>query len=379
MDELIYFGAQVKALGDGKVGGYLVRYSDPKTPDLTGDFFSKSSDLGVSDGNHLPVYYQHGMDGLLKNRRIGGATVKYDDAGLWLEAQLEMRDEYERMIYELAEKGKLGWSSGAAGHLVEREQVGKAWHIKSWPIGEASLTPTPAEPRNNVLPLKSLLTPDDAVEQPGGKTEKVLKSSDEPMEKKDMEDKDIKAIVEDAVKAAVTATVESVEAKAAQIADQKVAEFKATLPEVKAGYHLEVVEDESDKAAKGNPFKTAGEFFAAVKNAAMYPSEQDKRLNPFKATGLNEAIPSQGGFLVPETVAAGLYERMYKVGQILPLVQRDPVEGNSMTINAADETSRVNGSRHGGITTYWLEEAGTITPSKPKFRQVNLKLKKVGV
>lgn len=374
MDELVYYGAEVKALGEGRVGGYLVRFSTPKDPDLSGDFFSKSTDLGVSDGNKLPVYYQHGMDGAIKNRRIGNAIVKFDDAGLWMEAQLELRDEYEKMIYEMAEAGKLGWSSGAAGHLVEREQIGKAWHIKSWPVAEASLTPTPAEPRNSAMPLKSLLTPADAVtEQAEGKNQSVLKG-EMPVENNIMDEKDIKAIVSETVQS----MTETIEAKAAQIADEKVKAFQATLPEVKAGYHLEVVEDEADKAAKGNPFKTAGEFFAAVRNAAEYPSEQDKRLLPFKATGLNEAIPSQGGFLVPETIAAGLYERMYKVGQILPLVQRDPVEGNSMVMNAVDETTRVNGSRHGGITTYWLEEAGSVTPSKPKFRQISLKLKKVG-
>ena len=68
-DELIYFGTEVKALGNGKVGGYLVRYSIPTDPDLTGDFFTKSTDFGIEDGSRLPVFYQHGMDGVLKNRK----------------------------------------------------------------------------------------------------------------------------------------------------------------------------------------------------------------------------------------------------------------------------------------------------------------------
>jgi HK97 family phage major capsid protein len=153
---LVTFGADVKALGGGKVGGYLVRYGDPKNVDLEGDFFTAGTDFGITEGALVPVYYQHGMDGALKNRRIGRGQAKFDAIGLWLEAQLEMRDEYEKMIYELAQAGKLGWSSGAAGHLVEREQMGKAYHIKSWPIAEGSLTPTPAEPRNSAVPLKSL-------------------------------------------------------------------------------------------------------------------------------------------------------------------------------------------------------------------------------
>jgi hypothetical protein len=154
MDELlIAFGGEVKQLGDGRVGGYLVRFSGPKDTDLTGDFFSKDTDFGIH--TRLPVYYQHGYDSALKTRRIGVGELKLEDAGLWLEAQLELRDDYERMIADMAGKSKLGLSSGAVGHLVERERVGKANHIKTWVIGEASLTPTPAEPRNNVLPLKS--------------------------------------------------------------------------------------------------------------------------------------------------------------------------------------------------------------------------------
>ena len=50
MDEeksLVYFGGELKSLGDGRFGGYLVRFGDPKNVDLTGDFFSKETDLGV--------------------------------------------------------------------------------------------------------------------------------------------------------------------------------------------------------------------------------------------------------------------------------------------------------------------------------------------
>lgn len=157
-DVLVFQGdTALKSLGDGKFGGYLVRFGTPKDTDLENDFFSKETDLGVDDGGSLPVYYQHGMDGQIKAKRIGRGIVKYEDAGLWFEMQLEMRDEYEKRIAQLAEEGKLGLSSGAAGHLVERESVGKSWHIKTWPIAEASLTPTPAEPRNIVMPVKSFI------------------------------------------------------------------------------------------------------------------------------------------------------------------------------------------------------------------------------
>jgi HK97 family phage major capsid protein len=163
MDEinetLISYGGEVKAIGDGKVGGYLVRFSTEADPDLSNmrDYFDAKTNLGRNAD--LDTYYHHGLDPVLSDRVIGETKTRPDDVGLWAETQLNMRDEYERAIYALAEAGKLGYSSGAVSHLVKRVEVGNGVHyIKSWPIGEASLTPTPAEPRNTVVSLKSLPT-----------------------------------------------------------------------------------------------------------------------------------------------------------------------------------------------------------------------------
>lgn len=371
MDELIYFGSEVKALGNGKVGGHLILFTSADQPDLTGDYFDTKTDIHAPDG--LPVLYQHGFDKKLRKRVLGNAKTGMDELGVWIEAQLNLRDEYEKAVYAMAEKGKLGWSSGALPHLVERENDGKAYHIKSWFIGEASLTPTPAEPLNAVVPLKSLLTSDESLNEPEGKPN-VLKNLGEPI----MDEKEIQALVEKAATDAATRAAEAVTLKAAEITEQKLEAFKSALPEIKAGYHLEVVEDEADKAARENPFKSVGEFFISVKNAAMYPNETDKRLLPFKAQGMNEAIPSQGGFLVPQQVAEGVFEKMYNTGELLKRVSRDPVSGNNLRINAVSETSRANGSRYGGVQGYWLEEAGSITATKPAFDAIDLKLKKVG-
>jgi HK97 family phage major capsid protein len=48
-----------------------------------------------------------------------------------------------------------------------------------------------------------------------------------------------------------------------------------------------------------------------------------------------------------------------------------------MTFNVIDETSRADSYRHGGVLGYWLAEAAEKTATKPKFRQLELKLKKV--
>jgi phage head maturation protease len=157
-ETLIAFGGEVKALGDGKVGGYLVRFTNEEDLDLEGEFFNKETDYG--DPKPVPptgtVYYQHGKDVKVGKRKLGTAKHKLDEFGVWAEAQLNLRDEYEKFIYAMAKMGKIGWSSATASHLVERESAGKATWIKSWPLGlDDTLTPVPAEPRNEAIPLKS--------------------------------------------------------------------------------------------------------------------------------------------------------------------------------------------------------------------------------
>jgi phage head maturation protease len=161
MDTLIRYGDAVKALGNGKVGGYLIRFTDESAPDLTGDFFTKSTDFDVEDGDHRSVYYAHGLDRQMGVKKIGTLTITTDDVGVWVESQLTLRDDFEKAIYDLASKGKLGWSSGAPSHLVTRKSIevkdGATVHeLLTWPIAEGSLTPTPAEPRNDAIALKSL-------------------------------------------------------------------------------------------------------------------------------------------------------------------------------------------------------------------------------
>jgi phage head maturation protease len=142
----------------GYVKGYLVRFGDTQSADLEGDYFTKSTDYGfpMSEGKRVPlnVYYHHGMDTSVGKKSIGTGYIKMDNTGLWYEAQLDLADEYGSMIAKLCKQGKMGFSSGAAAHLVERKSMGDVSEITRWPIAEASITPTPAEYRNSVKSLK---------------------------------------------------------------------------------------------------------------------------------------------------------------------------------------------------------------------------------
>ena len=144
-NSVLCFGSEVKALGGGKVGGYLVRFTDENHPDLDGDFFTKDTDFDIEDKERITLYYNHGLDSVLKTRKLGNGLAWVDEFGVWAEAQMNLRDDYEKHIYSMTESGKMGWSSGTLPNLVVRESVGKASWVKHWPIGkDASLTPTPA-------------------------------------------------------------------------------------------------------------------------------------------------------------------------------------------------------------------------------------------
>lgn len=363
---LVAFGDPVKSLGDGRVGGYLVRFTDPESPDLVDDFFDKSTDFDRDFPTSQTAYFNHGLDVKFGTRKLGKANLTEDEFGIWAELILQERDEYEKFIAELAQAGKLGWSSGSAGHLVRRTQAGKANHIDYWPIADASLTHVPAEPRNTVIPLKSLsdiqtLSPLQAnaeADQSSAQSEAEQATKTITLE---------------------TGTVPEPEEMTMEITEEKLQEMLTGAVEtaLKAMPAVEVPESDvsvtKDEADQG--FEHPGDYFKAVKTVAMYHDE-DVRLKPYKSTGLSEGFPADGGYLVPQAMASGIMSHMYDVNQILGRVSRDSVAGNNMSYNGINETTHV-GSIFGGVIPYWMGEGGTKTASKPSFWQLELKLKKL--
>ena len=140
------------------VGGYGVVFGGV---DLEGETFTKDTDYMLDLVPNKPVLYQHGGNKAIKKAFIGSVMkAAPDDIGIWIEAELELSREYVTAVLDLVKMGRLGWSSGSISHLAERDGA----VIKSWPIVEFSLTPTPAEPRTlGVERLKALAELDPAL------------------------------------------------------------------------------------------------------------------------------------------------------------------------------------------------------------------------
>jgi HK97 family phage major capsid protein len=171
-----------------------------------------------------------------------------------------------------------------------------------------------------------------------------------------------------------------------ELTDEKVAEIsaKAATEAVEAYKAKEVTrkvpagEVIVTKDAGDQKFKSLGEQLMAVKTAATSHGQiMDARLKA--PTGLSEGIPADGGFLVQTDFASGLLEKTFASSDIINRVFRMPLSSgaNSIKIPAVADSSRADGYRSGGIQAYWMNEAGTKTPSYPSFKQVALELKKL--
>lgn len=152
----------------------------------------------------------------------------------------------------------------------------------------------------------------------------------------------------------------------------------------------------NDNARPGQPvskdgFSSLGEQMIAVARAAT-TGRVDKRLmlGSFDATGnfraaggsdgaLNEAVPSEGGFLVGSDVSDKIYQRSYLTGEMQRRCTKQTISANSnrLKLRVVDEDSRADGSRMGGVLAFWQNEADTLKLSMPKFRGMELVLNKL--
>jgi HK97 family phage major capsid protein len=146
-----------------------------------------------------------------------------------------------------------------------------------------------------------------------------------------------------------------------------------------ADQKVHVISEPRDDPKGG--FKFFSEFTHAVVKASMPGATVDKRLLPDReekvAGHLAEGDPAQGGFLVPTEFRATLLKRAYETGQVSSRCMQIPMASNRIQIPAINETSRVDGSRQGGVQVFWTEEAQVKNYSKPHFRQIQLNLHKL--
>jgi len=164
----------VKALGQDRVGEYLVLWGSPDQKDLDLEYFTNKTEELTAIFNavgKVPILYHHAMDNDVKTAVVGLLDImQADDVGLWVEGQLERANKYRQAISKLLSEQALYWSSGT---LPGARKTAPDGYIERWPIVEASMTPTPAEFRMLERPVADIKSAYKAVglEFPTGEPE----------------------------------------------------------------------------------------------------------------------------------------------------------------------------------------------------------------
>ena len=382
------------------IGGYGVLYGGV---DMDGETFTKDTDFMLDLVPNKLVFINHSEDTAMvaKGKNIVlqgiekpvGEVIKVtpDEFGLYMELLFQKASQYWAIVESMTKSGRVGLSTGTVGHLARRDNK----TITRWPIIETSLTLTPAETRtiDSVARLKSLADANPDLEArilEAASQEMAQESHNDPatdnatepakQEPQTKHKENIKMSDQEAVTVDLKGVESRIDAMEANQSDviAKLDSLRDSLEKEAASNKnagvVEVVIAEEDK-----PFDSFGDFLMSVKNAALVPSNIDPRLTGRKATGMNETVGSEGGFLVQTDQAGQLMKRAYEKAVLANRVRRTPVgpNANGLTAWAVNETARASGSRWGGITSYWLGEGGTKNASKPAFREINLKLRKL--
>lgn len=123
-------------------------------------------------------------------------------------------------------------------------------------------------------------------------------------------------------------------------------------------------------------FATSGEFFRAIwrSNPDKGSPEMAAKLEQLRNFG--STVPSDGGFLIPETLRSELLSVALETAVVRPRARVIPMDSLRVPFPAIDSTSNVS-SVHGGIVGYWTEEGAALTESQARFSRVVLDAKKL--
>ncbi|MGY4224338.1 HK97 family phage major capsid protein [Bradyrhizobium sp. USDA 4503] len=125
-------------------------------------------------------------------------------------------------------------------------------------------------------------------------------------------------------------------------------------------------------------FGSLGEQMVAIANAGKRIAVDD-RLEWQAASGMNEGGGQDGGYLIQQDFVPELMSRAYDRSDLLSRTRQLPVSpaSNGVKINALKDSSRANGTRFGGVQSFWTGEGQQKVGSQLSFRQMDLRLHKL--
>jgi HK97 family phage major capsid protein len=113
-------------------------------------------------------------------------------------------------------------------------------------------------------------------------------------------------------------------------------------------------------------------------------TEEVTRIQDFKArldaarlqNAMAERIPSEGGFLVPESLRSEILMVALETAVVRPRARVIPMDSLRVPLPAIDDVSHAS-SVYGGVQAFWTEEGAALSQSAPSWGRVVLEAKKL--
>ena len=173
---------------------------------------------------------------------------------------------------------------------------------------------------------------------------------------------------------ALTAEAETIQSQIER--EQKIADMEASAPAAITFDDDAAISGGVDRKAYDDTrgFKSYGDFATSVIRAGV-KNEIDPRLIGAAApsTYANEAVGSDGGFLVPAEYSREIWGMSLEEDAFLPMTDNMNIGGNSMVF-PSDETTPWGTD---GVRAYWEGEAAAATETKPVLKPHTMRLKKM--
>lgn len=122
---------------------------------------------------------------------------------------------------------------------------------------------------------------------------------------------------------------------------------------------------------------TLGELCQGIRNEAVN-RHVDPRFQ--QRAAVSGTVPSEGGYLLGAQMATDLLDRTVQTGVLMNRVRTIEIgpNFNSLTFPYIESSSRLNGSRFGGMDMKWLGESERKPESNVRWRTAEMKLQKLG-
>lgn len=128
-------------------------------------------------------------------------------------------------------------------------------------------------------------------------------------------------------------------------------------------------------AAIDNEFENSADYFRTIWHNARRSADLQAKVSRMQ-NAFSSTVPSEGGFLIPETLRSELLRVSLETAIVRPRARVIPMETLRVPFPAIDSTTN-NGSVYGGIIAYWTEESAALQDASPSFGRVVLDAKKL--